>query len=422
MIRTGRLSLVLAVLLVLPTAASAQRDSRYTREASKFLGLAMTRQDDAQRNEMYQQAMTHLREGMEKDAQNAKVWLLAGTVLAAMGDMTEADQAFVRAVEMHPAYAEEVAGERESAWVEAFNRGITLMDEQRYDEAIAALEGAQVIYQQRPEALMNLGALYANRGENDKAVQAFREASEATNSPLFEQLDAEQQTAWERYRDMASLNIAQISASKGVAAFEERRYEAAAADFRTAAEVNPHSRDYIFNHLQSMWAYTADLEEKVEANAADAEAAKAELIRMYPEIEQLAQKTREMDPANEMLYLIEARARRMLGDMQGSATEKEAGHQAALRLLQAHDALAVTLDDIMVAQDGTTATVTGTLKNRKAEQGSPVNIEFSLIGIDGAPVGTETITVSAPAADATTEFRGTITTDGEMAGWRYTVR
>ena len=81
MIRFGRLSLVLAVLLLLPTAVSAQKDSKYTREASKYMGLAMTRSDEAQRTQMYQQALTHLREGMQQDAGNAKVWLLAGTVL-----------------------------------------------------------------------------------------------------------------------------------------------------------------------------------------------------------------------------------------------------------------------------------------------------------------------------------------------------
>src|SRR5690606_26937333 len=169
MIRVGRTSLLVGTLLLLPTAASAQKDTRQTREAEKFIGLAMTRQDEAERTGMYQQAMTHLRQGMTEDAQNAKVWLLAGTALAALGELVEADKAFDRAVELHPDYAEDVKSERETAWVMAFNNGIQLMDAQDFDGALKAMEGAQIIYDERPEALMNLGALYANAGEPGKA-------------------------------------------------------------------------------------------------------------------------------------------------------------------------------------------------------------------------------------------------------------
>lgn len=422
MIRFGRLGLVLAMLLLVPGAASAQKDSKYTREASKFLGLAMTRADQAQRTAYYQQAMQQLREGMQHDAQNAKVWLLAGTVLAALGEMTEADQAFVRAVEMHPEYAEEIAGERESAWVDAFNQGITLMDQQRYDEAIQVLESAQVIYKQRPEALMNLGALYANRGDNAKALEAFRAATEATKGPLFETLDGEQQATWARYRDMASMNIAQITAADGVAAFEAGRYQEAAEKFREAHAVNAHSRDYVYNYLQSMWAFTEDLEKKVEANGPDAAAARTELLQLYPLIEELAQKTRAADPNNEMLYLIEARARRMRGDMEGTPAAKEEGQRAALKLLEAHEAMPVTVDNILIVQEGESHVVSGTVKNRKATAGAPLQLEFTILSLDGTVLGTETITVTAPAADATAEFKGTIPTTGEMAGWRYAVR
>jgi hypothetical protein len=41
--------------------------------------------------------------------------------------------------------------------------------------------------------------------------------------------------------------------------------------------------------------------------------------------------------------------------------------------------------------------------------------------MDGNAVGTETLTVNAPAADEDVEFRGRATVDGEIAGWRYRV-
>lgn len=422
MIRSGRVILAFAVLLLLPAAADAQRDTRQTREASKFLGLAMTRQDEAQRQEMYEQAMTHLRQGMEEDANNAKVWLLAGQVLAAMGELAEADAAFLRAVEMHPEYAEEITADREQAWVEQFNEGVTLMDEQRYDEAIVALEKAQIIYKQRPEALMNLGALYAGRNDHEKARAAFTAAAEATEGPMFEQLDEEGQSSWRRYRDMALLNVAQIAAQEGVEAFEAQRFTDAAELFRKAAEVNPHARDYHFNHVQSLWALTSDLEEVVEANGDGAARAKQELLRMYPVIEQLAKETRSVDPHNELLYLIEARSRRMRGDLMGTDAERTAGQQAALKLLEEHEALPWTMEEVVVLTDAEGATLRGTIKNRKLTAGTPVRVAFELVGINGEVLGTEVITVTAPEAEETAAFEGRVALDGELAGWRYGAR
>src|SRR5690606_4404256 len=112
-------------------------------------------------------------------------------------------QAFDRAVELHPDYAEDVKSERETAWVMAFNNGIQLMDAQDFDGALKAMEGAQIIYDERPEALMNLGALYANAGEPGKAIQALRDAITATNGPIFETLDEAGKAEWISFRAMA---------------------------------------------------------------------------------------------------------------------------------------------------------------------------------------------------------------------------
>ncbi|CAN5766757.1 hypothetical protein BH23GEM9_BH23GEM9_21790 [soil metagenome] len=417
MIRLVRLNFVLALLVVLPTAVSAQQDSRYTREANKYIGLAMTRSDAAQRGEMYQQALTHLREGMERDADNAKVWLLAGQVFAALGEMTEADRAFVKAVDMHPAYAEEIASDRESAWIDAFNVGVNLMEEQKFEEAIKVMEDAQVIYNQRPEALMNLGVLYANLGQSERAQQAFEQAMEAAQGPLFEQLDEEQKGSWVRMRELAQLNIAQMAAGEGVAAFEARDFPKAEASFRKATEINPHSRDYWFNYTQSLWAQASSLEDALEGPAADE--AKQKLPALYKRIEEMAQRTRTMDPYNEALYIIEARSVRMRSELQG---ESEAGQQAALKLLEAHDVLPVGLDDIQIYADGAGIAIAGKLKNRKLVPGAPVRIQFTLLGADGKTVGEEIVTVEVPEADAETTFQGRTTASSELAGWKYTIQ
>jgi Flp pilus assembly protein TadD len=419
MMRFGRLTLALALLMVVPSVASAQRDTRYTREASKYLGLAMARQDEAGKQQMYEQAMVHLREGMQRDADNARVWLLAGTVLAGMGEMAEADQAFVRALQLHPAYADDIESEREQAWIDAFNTGIELMDQQRYDEAIRLLENAQLIYRQRPEALMNLGAMYANTGQTEQALRAFEQAADATRSPLFDQLDAEQQDAWTRMRDMAQLNIAQISAAAGVDAFQEDNFAQAEAHFQRAMEINPHSRDYLYNYAQALWAQASGMEDVVEAEGPGAAEARQQLPALYTRIEEAADKLRVIDPNNETMYIIAARAKRMRGLLEG---DEPAGQQAALRLLEQHDALPVLVEDVQVHVDGDAVAISGRMKNRKATAGAPVQIQFTLLGADGRTVGQETITVNAPAADADEVFRARVASEGELAGWRYTVQ
>jgi tetratricopeptide (TPR) repeat protein len=417
MFRFGRLNLALALLVVLPTMASAQRDTRYTREATKFIGLAMTRQDDAQRVEMYREAMTHLREGMERDADNAKVWLLAGTVLATLGEMQEADQAFARAVQMHPEYAEEIAAEREAAWVQAFNEGLGLMDEQRYDDAILKMESAQVIYNQRPEALMNLGALYANTGDMPAARRSFEKAIEASKGPLFSELDEETRDMWLRYRDMAAVNIAQIIAAEGVESFSAENFVQAEEQFRRATEINPHARDYWFNYLQGVWAQVNQYEDAIEEDNADAAEARRNLPALYDRALEIVEKTRAFDPTSEVLFRVEAQAKRMKGELAGTA---EAGQQAAYAALERMDALPVTLDNILVYSDGAGIVIEGLIKNRKAAAGAPVQIRFTLLGVDGGEIGTETLSVNAPDVDTQAEFAGRAELpDAELAGWRY---
>jgi Flp pilus assembly protein TadD len=204
--------IMLSVILsgLFPTAVVAQRDTRQTREAAKYLGLASSRPTKAGRDEMLREALTHLRVEMQQDASNAKVWLMAGAVLAQLGDVREADAAFMKAQQLHPAYEDEISNERESGWVEWFNNGIIEMNLGRNRAAIQAFENAQVLYRQRPEALMNLGMLYLALDDKDEAVRAFREAIEATHGPLFQQLDLDGRDAWIAFRAMAEEKIAEI--------------------------------------------------------------------------------------------------------------------------------------------------------------------------------------------------------------------
>lgn len=424
MIRFGRLNLALALLLVLPTIAAAQKDSKQTKEASKFLGLAMAKQNPEERTKLYEQAMVHLREGMQVDAQNAKVWMLSGTVLAALGQMAEADEAFKRAQQMHAPYAADIETERESAWIAAFNAGIEKMEAKDYPAAIKIMEDAQVIYSLRPEALMNLGALYASQNEMAKAEKAFNDAIEATKGPLFAKQDEEGQAAWLRFREMATLNLAQMAGARGVDAFEKQDYQTAAKEFATASEINPMARDYWFNQMQAYWAQASGLQEKLDSMpAAQQPAAKQELIKLYEQVLKFSQKTRELDPNSEVLYIIEAQSERRTGEATGGADKTKQGQDKALALLETAEALPVILSDIMVQAEEGGVAITGNLMGKKLAAGSAVTLHFTLVSLDGKVLGEQDVNVTVGAADTDVPFTakvGPIT--GEVAGWKYTVK
>lgn len=414
------------VLLLLPAAASAQDDNKHTREASKHIGLAMTRQDEAERQQMYQQALTALEQGMADEPNHAKTWYLAGAVYAALGKFAEADAAFDKAVELYPAYEAEMASEREQAWIYAFNAGVAAMDRQDNAAAIAALEAANELYGDRPEAYLNLGSLYANSGQTDKAVDALQKALAIVTGPMLEQVNEETKTQWAGFAEMAKMNIAQLSGQAGIQAFQARDYAKAAAMFKAAADENPHSRDFRYNYVQALFASAQDLEEARDSALAkkqDAEVQRieGELKPLYPEVIAGVEQVQALDPNNEMLYIIAARAHRMNGLLSADAATQKAGQDRALELLTKREALPVYLDQLAIRNENGSAVVTGTLTNASVAEGSTVTIRMTLIGADGSTVGEGDITVTAPAADAAVQFEGSVPVTGDIAGWKYQV-
>jgi tetratricopeptide (TPR) repeat protein len=418
--RFGMMNLALALTLLLPVSTWAQRETRETREGSKLIGLAMTKQTQAEKAELYQQAMTHLRQGMAQDAENARVWLLAGTALAGMGEMQEADRAFEQALALNPGYADDVETERFDAWVASFQNGLNALENEQMDDALRYLEAAEMIHTGRPEAQMYLGVLYANhRNDYGKAAQAFRASLAATEGPLFAELDDEGKQEWIGMRASLRQNIEQMVMTQGVADFQEQRFAEAAASFKELTELNPHSRDIWFNYSQALLAEAQRIGDNLATlPEAQASEVKQQLVQSYTELERVAKKAQEMDPNNELLYLLIANSHRMRGEYTG---DEEAGSQAAYAALQAADEMPVSVDEISIVPGEGNAQLTGVIKNRKLTAGTPVRLNFTLLDHEGRAVGEQTITVNAPDADTEVQFQGTVTLQGDIAGWKYTV-
>jgi tetratricopeptide (TPR) repeat protein len=412
------LALLLSALIA-PAAATAQqkpKDTKYTKDAGKFLGLAMMRQDGPDKDKLYQDALNAMQEGFEKDVTNPKFWLTAGQVYAGLGQLDKANEAFNTAVQLYPEYEEEVAGERENAWMVGFSRGVELMDGQNLDQALAMFNAANAIYPHRPEAWLNIGSIYANQGNTDKAIEAFEKASEAAGGPMLEKLEPEAQAQWKSYQEMSAVNIAQMRGAQGVAAFEQEKYKEAEDLFRKAVEVNPHSRDYLFNIVQARYAQATKLEEQLEQKNT---AVTPDLQQLYAGLKEDIKKVQSYDPNNETLYMILARAHKRQAELAGDTS---AAQQGVLAVLTELENIGIEVDALAIQpNEDNTAQITGTVKNRSKEAGAPVTIKLVLMDRAGATIGEQSVTLNAPEKDQTANFTATAQIKGAVAGWKYVV-
>lgn len=451
----GRLALV--TVLAIPSGLSAQQkeppDTKQTKDMEKFIGLAMMRQTPAEKRPVLEQALKPMAEAMAKDPQNAKVWFFAGQVYAGLNDFPGADSAFRKAEQLYPGYADDLAGEREVAWIAAFQAASGQMDainnaandaarQTATREAIAAFEVAEQLYPHRPEGKLNLGALYAGINEVEKAEAAFKGVVAAAQGPLKDKLAPEDATLWQRYADMATGNIAQMAGGQGVEAFQAERYDDAANAFRKAISVNPHSRDFIYNYAQAIYAKATGIEEArnklldeeaeltkakktAEAAAKTAEAQKLgeQLVPLYGTIIEYIRKTQEMDPEGEGHHQLVARSTKLTGDIVAKTdAERTDYQQKTLAALELREAQQFEVSDVAAYGSGEgQATVRGNIKNLKAAAGSPIRLKFTFVNLAGTVVGEQEVNVTAPAAEASTTFEVPTQTTGEVAGWKYVV-
>lgn len=418
----GLLFALLTSALLVPVDAFAQepKDDDYTREASKQLGVAMLRQDEAERTQAYQAALTILQEGMVEEADNPKIWFLAGQAYAGLMDFAGADSSFDKAVALYPEYEAEVEAEREVGWMNGFNAAVAAMDQQNLDEALRLFEGAHALYPNRPEHLLNMGSIYASQGNTERAIWAFEQAIAAVNGPRFADLDEAGQAQWKQFEEMAQLNVSQMRGQAGVDAFQAENYDEAVQLFVQAAETNPYSRDFLFNIVQAKYAKTQDLEEQRDTTVAAGEAPQdAELVSLYRELQQDIEKVKEYDPNNENLMLIEVRAKRRAGELTGAPEE---GQQGALATLQALQAMPVTMSTLMIQPGDSSATVSGSVKNNGLEAGQTVQIEVTLLASDGSEIATEQAAVTVAAKDEETQFDLMVPeVTRQVAGWKYRI-
>ena len=152
MTRSAKLLLALALAAVaIPGASFAQqaqaqapepKDNKWTKDATKFMTVAGLKQKPEEQAPLYQQALASLQQGMVKEPQNAKLYLLAGEIYANMEQFAQADSALKKAQDLYAPYAPEIEGAREQAWLKAFQKGTAALDRNQQDSAIAYMQAA----------------------------------------------------------------------------------------------------------------------------------------------------------------------------------------------------------------------------------------------------------------------------------------
>jgi tetratricopeptide (TPR) repeat protein len=453
-------------------------ENRMTREASRNLGMAMLRTDPAEQAALYQQALAGALAAIEDNSENPRGWILAGQAYAKLKDYPAADSAYTRAVTLYPDYAAEIDGEREEAWVAAYNDAIAAYQQDDMDGAIQGMEYASLIYRKRPEALQVLGSFYATQDQTEKSIESFQGALKVLRDASLAPADEEIRAQWaesEReiatnlgmlltslgrsadaeqiYRDFLAVHPGDLSAEVnlavsltqqekaaeatamfekllartdlsdnqllmvGIGLFNSDNYQAAAEAFRSAATKNPYSRDAYLNLGKALLRKSLQLEEERQG-AANATVA-AQLTESYKEMISASMKTLELDPFNREVLTIIMRSQQQLSQIATEAREKSRYQSEVQATLKRYEDLAFEVDNISVQSGSEEVTISGTLMNLKLSQGAPVTLRFSILAMTGAMLGTADVNVTAAAANAPVPFRLTIPVSGEMEGWKY---
>ena len=425
-------------------------DNSHTRSADLALTQAQSTTDEAVIQQRYQEALQSAMDGITANATNPKSYFQAGQAYVGMNDYVGADSMFTRAEEIHPPYQLETVAWRERGWVAAYNDAIVPMGTGDLQAAAALFELANDIYDGRPEALLQLGSIYAQLDQIDDAIGAYRRAMEmleeskevqmadTAGAPIWEQHweiattgMGQTLTYGERYQEAAAFfgqlleenpgdptlignlanNLSELGQADsvqvlydqlladpnlterdyfnaGVGLYQIENYETAAQAFTQAAEMNPFNRDARLN-----LATTMSISEKFE-----------ELI---PAARDLI----DVDPRNALGWIFLTRAL--------SETDQT---EEANTVFADYQSLGYEIEDLAMRPDADGgATITGSLKNTTLEPGTTISLRFHFGGEQNTEIGTVDIQVQAPAAEQFQIFQGEFVSTQRVTGYKYEV-
>lgn len=457
------------------------RETAATRQAGIHVVQAGLKEGEQAEAE-YRQALEQAVIAIEDTPENPKAYLLAGQAAVGVGDWVQADTMFARAEAMYPPYADQIEAEREQAWVTAYNLGAAAVTEDDLDRALTMFQAADRLFQDRPEARIGIGSIYASRGDVEASAEAYLGALEILEGDAPAALNEEQAAAWEQTRQTVALNAAQLLSQSGdfaraaevLQAYVDRygdqldpqtslRVRTALAGFYAQAgdteraeamyedvlgRGNLAAEDYfqagigffntgdydraadVFARAAELNPYSRDallnLVQSLYSHAVELEEAEAtperdeELRSLYRRTIEAGQEVMAMDPLNRNLISFMLRSYRSLADL-SPASEARQLNATAQELFRSYQAQSYEVSDIQLAVESSDQVrITGNLANLSASPGSQVRLRFQILDNEGQVIDSTVITVSAPEQGSAASFSGTATVPGgEYAGWRY---
>jgi tetratricopeptide (TPR) repeat protein len=398
----------------------------------------------------FQDALDEAQQGIQRDSTNAQFYFQAGEAYLQLGQYAEADRMFDRAQVIYPRYAYDVSFVKEGKWIDAYNGAVSAMQASDTTAAIAGFEEANEIYQGRPEAMMQLGALYSMAGRTADAAAMFGEAVDMIEGPLADRVDDPELQAsmaddldiarfqrgqllfeLEQYAEAAdvyqeivdenpqdlmaagNLGASLIAAGEtdraaavydallarpdlgvrdlntiGVGAYNGDLFHQAADAFGRAAELLPENRDFLFNQAQSLYL------------AEDSPA----------ELEEVSRRLIELDPNSRI-------ARQFLANgLIGLERQQD-----AVAVLEDMEAMPFELDNLQLVGAEGGYVVQGEITNWNSEPGSDVTVEFRFYDESGVQVGQQDQTFTLGEAEQPTTFEVQFPTTTDVFGYNYVV-
>jgi tetratricopeptide (TPR) repeat protein len=424
------------------------RDDEHTDGAFLALAQGMGASGEAAR-EYFLRALEHAEAGMAADPENPQPYFQAGDAHLRLGNLEEAARMFDRAEEIYPRYILETEMLREEAWIDLFNEGAEHYREGNPEAALPYFERAHLIFQGRPEAMLNLAEIYSAQERLNEAVELYLQALDVMTTDRAAEMDEEFQQQWAEFKEIARFNAAQLL-------FRTERYSEAADIYQVLLEDDPENLDILSNlavalvssgrEEEAMELYDRllgrpdldaqdfymigvglyQVEEWEQSARAFAEtwervpghrdalfnyAQTLYLAEDWEALVEIADDLIEADPHNQNAYRFKAQSLVQL-DRQ----------QEAVPVLEQMEARPFFVEQLELHPMQGGVAVLGFVINRTQAPGSTVDLDFTFWDIEGSSAGSAQTSVTVGEPGEPVQFQADLATSALVFGFSYEAR
>jgi tetratricopeptide (TPR) repeat protein len=368
------------------TCASGARPSSQAGNAQGTYNRALLPIQPAQKQTFYQQAYDQAMQGVTANASDPYSYFVAAQAAAGLNQPLRADSLFRRTVELCPEFASEVAPARKAVAGQLVQTGLEAFQRNDTTAALNTWEQATAIDSTLTDAIYYVGVFSGMRGDNDRAVKAFRRilampAPEAADSDHVQQ------------RMVSIAGLLDVSARL----LNANQNQQAIDILREVQRIDPNNRNALYYNSLALYK-----------------------LQRWADLLPVAERVLRVDPLNGNEALVMFAAHRALADVAKGQhdTAVETQHRNAALRLPNPDSMQVTVDQVSLATENGTTTLRGVVTGAAARPGTAIRLGFTLINPTG-DVGTGTVTVAAPEREKTANFEFTIQGTGYPTSYRY---